>query len=171
MNAIVRTCWDICLLRKGPQVFPRSWHLFAVMLAVYIVVDAVLFFAQGIHGYQVIYETLADCILQVAFLVVLMWLAQKLERFNQTAIALFGTGAIIMMPAIPISLIATQNNLASMQMAATLMIFGILAWSILVMGHVLRHALDTHLVIGILIASTYIVINIVLFYFLFPAQA
>lgn len=171
MNAIVRTCWDICLLRKGPQVIPRSWHLFAIMLMVYILVDAVLFVAQGIHGLLIVYETLADCILQVTFLTGLMWLAQKLERFNQTAIALFGTGAIIMIPAVPISFIATQNNLASMQMAATLMIFGILAWSILVMGHVIRHALDTHLVIGILIAFAYTGINIVLFYFMFPAQA
>src|SRR5487761_623844 len=128
MKAIVRTCWEICLLRQGPQVFPRSWLLFAVMLAAYLVMDAVL----------------------AAFLALALGLWQKLERLNQTAIALFGTGTLIMIAAVPVSLAATLPHPASMQYVAEVLIYGILAWSILVTGHVMRHALDSKLFIGII---------------------
>ena len=171
MKAIVRTCWEICLLRQGPQVFPRSWLLFAVMLAVYLVMDAILFVAQGTRGFAILYQTLFDTALLAAFLALVLGLWQKLERFDQTAVALFGTGTLIMIAAVPVSLAATLPHLASMQYVAEVLIYGILAWSILVIAHVIRHALDTKLSIGILIAGAYTVINILLFGLLFPIKA
>jgi hypothetical protein len=170
MKAIVRTCWDICLLRQGPQIFPRSWSLFAVMLAVYIFVDAILFIAQGIRGYQIVYQTLFDCALLVAFMTLVLGLWQKFERFNQTAVALFGSNALIMISAVPVSYVAALQNSASVQIVVDALIYGILAWSILVIAHVIRHALDTKLFIGILIAGAYTVINILLFAILFPIK-
>lgn len=170
MKAIVRTCWDICLLRQGPQIFPRSWSLFVVMLAVYILVDAILFVAQGIRDYQVVYQTLFDCALLVAFLAVVLGVWQKFERFNQTAVALFGSSAIIMMAAVPVSWVATLPNPTAVHMVVDALIYGILAWSILVIAHVIRHALDTKLFIGILLAGSYTVINILLFAILFPMK-
>ena len=57
MKAIVRTCWEICLLRQGPQIFPRSRSLFAVMLMAYLAVDAILFAVQGIRGFLIVSAT------------------------------------------------------------------------------------------------------------------
>lgn len=170
MKAIVRTCWEICLLRQGPQLFPRSWFLFAVMLAVYMSVDAILFVAQGIRDFQIVYQTLFDCALLVAFVALVLGLWQKFERFNQTAVALFGSGALIMIAAVPVSLVATLPNSISVQTVAEVLIYAILAWSILVIAHVIRHALDIKLFLGIAIAGAYTVINIMLFAILFPIK-
>lgn len=170
MKAIVRTCWEICLLRQGPQVFPRSWLLFAVMLAAYLVMDAILFVAQGTRGFAILCQTLFDTALLAAFLALVLGLWQKLERFNQTAVALFGTGTLIMIAAVPVSLAAILPHLASMQYVAEVLIYGILAWSILVTAHVIRHALDTKLFIGIIIAGAYTALNFLLFAVLFPIK-
>ncbi|MDE2090456.1 MAG: hypothetical protein KGJ08_00975, partial [Gammaproteobacteria bacterium] len=96
---------------------------------------------------------------------------QKIERFNQTAIALFGSSALIMIVAVPVSFAATLPESSSVQIVVQVLIYGILAWSILVIAHVIRHALDTKLSIGILIAGAYTVINILLFGLLFPIKA
>jgi hypothetical protein len=170
MKAIVRTCWEICLLRQGPQVFPRSWFLFAVMLAAYMLVDAMLFIAQGVRGFAIAYETLFDCALLVTFFAFVLIVWKKLERFNQTAVALFGSGALISIIAVPLSLAATLPGSASVQELAQLLTFGILAWLILVTGHVIRHALDTGLFIGIITAGAYFVLNYLLFAVLFPIK-
>ena len=171
MKAIVRTCWEICLLRQGPQIFPRSWILFAAMLAVYVLFDAILFVAQGIRGSQILYQTLMDTALLVAFFTLVLGLWRKLERFNQTAVALFGSGAIITIAAVPFSLFAVLAHSATAQAVAQMLIYGILAWSILVIGHVIRHALDTGLFTGIFIAGAYIMLNFVSFAVLFPMKA
>jgi hypothetical protein len=171
MKAIVRTCWDICLLRKGPQIFPRSWILFVAMLMVYIVADAILSLAQGMHGLQIVYQILFDCALLAIFFALVLGLWNRLERYNQTAVALFGSGAIILLAAVPVSYAASVPNYVLVQGAAQVLIYAILAWSILVIGHVIRHALDTGLLTGIFIAGAYTVLNFVLFAVLFPMKA
>jgi hypothetical protein len=171
MKAIVRTCWDICLLRQGPQIFPRSWYLFTAMFAIYILMDAILFLAQGIRGYQIVYQTCFDCALLLMFFAMVLWLWQKPERFNQTAIALFGSSALIMVVAVPVSYAANLPDSIYVQTVAQVLLYGILAWSILVIGHVMRHALDTRLFTGIFIAGAYIVLNFVLYALLFPMKA
>jgi len=171
MKAIVRTCWQICLLRQGPQVFPRSWTLFGVMLLIYLVVDVILFLAQGIRGLLLLPELLLDIGLLLAFFALVLAIWQKLERFNQTMSALFGTGAIIMLVAVPFSLLVTLLPASTGAELVGVLLYAILAWTVLVMGHILRHALDTWLTLGIIIAGTYIVLNLVMFAQFFPTKA
>lgn len=168
MKTIVRTCWEICLLRQGPQVFPRSWSLFAVMLATYLVTDAMLFVAQGVRGFPVVCETLLDTALLIGFFILVLAVWRKHGRFNQTAAALFGTGVLIMIAALPLSLAATLLPASPVVEVSKVLLYVILIWSILIIGHVTRHALDTGLFIGILIAGTYTLLNLVVFALFFP---
>lgn len=171
MQAIVRTCWRICLLKDGPQVFPHSWLLFAVVLVIYLGVDAAVLFAQGVHGLAVIPQTLCDTGLELIFFVVVLGIWHKLGRFNQTATSLFGTGTIITLAAIPVSFAITLLPHSPVGYMAGVLVYGILAWSILVMGHVTRHALDTGLTIGIVIAAAYTLLNFALFALFFPLKS
>ncbi|MBU6421605.1 MAG: hypothetical protein KGL98_11960 [Gammaproteobacteria bacterium] len=172
MKAIVRTCWQICLLRQGPQMFPQSWILFAILLLVYLAIDVVEFVAQGLRGWVLAPELLLDTGMLLAFFALVLLIWQKLERFNQTLSALLGSGSIIMLAAVPISLAATLLPAHSaMVTAAGLLLYGILAWSVLVMGHILRHALHTWFTLGIIIAGTYTLLNLVMFNILFPIRA
>lgn len=170
MFAIVRTCWNVCRLRGGPQVFPHSWALFWVMLAAYVVVDAGLFLAQGLHGWVLLPELALDVALLLGFfaLVLLVW--QKIERYNQTLVALLGSLTLIMLVDVPLSLLATLLPPSHWADAAAVAQYGILAWSILVIGYVLGHALAMRLTWGILLAGAYTLINLVLFVMIFPIQ-
>lgn len=171
MKAIVRTCWQICLLRQGPQVFPRSWTLFGIMLLIYMAVDVILFLAQGLRGLILLPELLLDTALLLAFFALVLAIWQKFARFNQTLNALFGSGAIIMLVAVPFSLLATLLPASTGTAVVGVLLYAILAWDVLVMGHILRHALDTWLTLGIIIAGTYIVLNLLMFAELFPSKA
>lgn len=171
MLAIVRTCWNVCRLRSGPQVFPRSWTLFAVLLAVYVVVDAGLFLAQGERGWMVLPQLLLDVAVLNGFFALLLAVWQKFARFNQTLIALFGSQTLIMLVDVPLSLIATLLPASPGTQLAGVAEYGILAWSVLVIGSVLKHALDTWLTLGIVLAGTYTLVNLVLFAVIFPLKS
>ena len=171
MKAIVRTCWQICLLRQGPQVFPRSWSLFAVMLLAYIATDAVLFLAQGPHVPVLLPELLLDAGLLLAFFALVLAVWQRFERFNQTLSALLGTGAVIMLVALPFSLLVTLLPSSAWTEVIGWALYVILGWNVLVTGHILRHALNTWLTLGVIIAGTYVVLYLVMFAVLFPVKA
>lgn len=170
MKAIVRTCWQICLLRQGPQVFPRSWMLCVILLLVYMAADVVLFVAQGLRGRGLLPELLLDTALLLAFFALVLAIWQKLERFNQTLSALLGTSTIIMLVAVPLSLLATLLPASAGTQVVGVLLWVVLAWNVLVTGHILRHALHTWLTLGIVIAGTYVVLNLVMFSVLFPMR-
>ncbi|MGH8292077.1 MAG: hypothetical protein ACRESA_01235 [Gammaproteobacteria bacterium] len=170
MKAIVRTCWQICLLRQGPQVFPRSWTLFVILLLLYMAADVALFVAQGLRGPVLLPELLLDTALLLAFFTLVLAIWQKLERFNQTLSALLGTGTIIMLVAAPLGLLATLLPASTGTQAVGVLLWVVLAWNVLVTGHILRHALNTWLTLGIIIAGTYVVLNLVMFSVLFPMR-
>ena len=170
MKAIVRTCWQICLLRQGPQVFPRSWTLFVILLLVYMATDVILFVVQGLRSLVLLPELLLDTALLLAFYALVLAIWQKLERFNQALSALLGSGSIIMLVAVPFTLLATLLPASTGAQAVGVLLWVILAWNVLVMGHILRHALNTWLTLGIIIAGTYVVLNLVMFAALFPTK-
>lgn len=170
MIAIVRTCWQICLLRQGPQVFPRSWMLFVILLLVYMATDVILFVAQGLRGLVLLPELLLDTALLLAFFALVLTIWQKLNRFNQTLSALLGSGSIIMLVAVPLSLLATLLPVSAGTQVVGVLLWVILAWNVLVMGHILRHALNTWLTLAIIIAGTYVVLNLAMFAKLFPIK-
>lgn len=152
--------------------FPQSWILFAILLLVYMAVDVVEFVAQGLRGWVLLPELLLDTGMLLAFFALVLVIWQKFERFNQTLSALLGSGSIIMLVAVPVSLAATLLPAHStLVTAAGLLLYGILAWSVLVMGHILRHTLNTWLTLGIFIAGTYTLLNLVMFDMLFPVRA
>lgn len=170
MLAIVRTCWNVCRLRSGPQVFPHSWALFWLMLAAYIVVDAGLFLAQGLYGWVLLPELALDVALLLGFFALLLAVWRKPERYNQTLVALMGSLTLIMLVDVPLSLLATLLPPSPWADAAAVAQYGILVWSILVIGYVLRHALATWLALGILLAGLYTLVNLVSFALIFPIR-
>lgn len=171
MLAIVRTCWDVCRLRCGPQVFPRSWALFWVMLAAYVVVDLGLFLAQGLRGWVLLPQLLLDVAVLVGFFALVLAVWQKPERFNQTLMALFGSLTLIMLVDVPLSLLASLLPALLVGKAAGVAQYGILAWSLLVIGYQTKHALNTRLTYGIILAGIYTLINLVLFAVIFPVKS
>ncbi|MGH8278503.1 MAG: hypothetical protein ACRETQ_02935 [Gammaproteobacteria bacterium] len=151
--------------------FPRSGALLILVLAAYVLVDAGDFFAQGLRGWIVLPQLALDVSVQVVFFALVLAVWQKFERYNQTLLALFGSQVLIMLVDIPLSLIATLLPASPGTDLASAAQYGILAWSVLVIGYVLKHALDTWLTLGIVLAGTYTLINLVLFALIFPIKS
>ena len=80
----------------------------------------------------------------------LLYAFRHTGRLAQTLTALMGSGAVI--GAIVLVLFVAFAQLPALPR------LGVFLWNLLVMGHILRHALSTHLVAGFFIAVGYAVV-------------
>jgi hypothetical protein len=98
---------------------------------------------------QLIVEVLSVLI----FLAVILLMSGKINRFNQTAMTMFGTDALISFMALPLfSAIAAGDARDITYILVLILMF----WHWLVSGHIFRHALDKNLMTGLGIAFLYI---------------
>lgn len=159
---------EICLLRAGPQDLPAAPRFLALVLAGYFLVDVLisrLSFPLG-AAFAV---SLLDMLLLAAFAQIVLRIASKPERFNQTLAALAGSGQLLGLLALPLihGLAAAQ---ASGEPAAGLA-FGwlaVLIWSLLVIGHILRHALNVSLMTGVGVGVLYSLLSVMIVRVVFP---
>ena len=168
MKAIARACWDVFLLRRGPQVFPRSWILLGVVSAVFLASDSLTFLAQGLGAGATLLETVFDYCLQVVFFVLLLGAQFRLGRLRQTLSAWFGASVFLNLGSIPPNL---GDFLSKAEWAKDIWFVAgcmVVAWTMAVMTQVLRHALDIGLVFGLFIAAVYTFVSTVIFAGLFP---
>lgn len=149
MQSLLRTLFDISLLRKGPADLPYSWivlflciglWLFALFATTAMIVefDAV---DAGIAVGSAAVGTLCD------FVVLVM--AGFGSRLVQTLSALIGCGAIISIAMLALLVLGTPflgTNIA------VLGVYVMMVWSLAVKGHIIARAIERPLFAGIVIA-------------------
>lgn len=152
MNALVRPFLAICLFRIGPQDLPTSTVLLGVALVAHAVSGALV--SMLVLGF---WQAIAAGITGTALLSLLAWsllLLNRLpERTVQTLSALAGCDALVSFIAFPVMLYA-HSEPAARQVAGPLAL-ALVVWSIAVFGHVLRHALATTMMIGVVVAVVF----------------
>lgn len=168
MKAIARACWEIFLLRSGPQLFPRSWALLGVISSVYLFTDAVSFAVQGASGVDVLLETAFDFCLQVLFFTALLAAKFVLPRLNQTLAAWLGAGVILNLLSLPPALGLRFTTATWAVDLLSIPLYLIVGWGMAVMTKLLRHALDIGFAFGLFIAAVYTFVSLVIFAGLFP---
>jgi hypothetical protein len=157
---LIRTLFDIVLLRKGPEDIPRSWFLFVLILALWLLSalaalalieqfdesDFFLGFFSGTIG-----------ILCYAGIVVV---SGKSSRLLQTVSAVVGCGALI-----SLAFVAEYVLLLPFLGEAPTGLFAnlLLLWSVPVEGHIIGRAIDRHWYIGILMAVAVFVLQYVVY--------
>jgi len=168
VKAIARACWDVFLLRSGPQIFPDSWLLLARISAAFLVTDALSFLAQGLGARDVALETVFDLGLQVLYFSLLLGSQLRLQRFRQTLSAWLGASVFL-------NLLCVVPNLGDFLSKAewakdVWFVAGcmVVAWTMAVMAQVLRHALGIGLMFGLIIAGVNTFASTVTFASLFP---
>ncbi|MDZ7747856.1 MAG: hypothetical protein U5K43_02645 [Halofilum sp. (in: g-proteobacteria)] len=98
-----------------------------------------------------------DLALQVAFVLGALRLTGRPERFRQTFTALCGTGALLVLLTWPLLDVLLEREPGEDLFAlAMLALFAVYGWSVVVVGHILRHALDLGLGRAVLLALAYI---------------
>jgi hypothetical protein len=155
LQALIHFFIELCLLRRPPQDLPASAALFQILTLAYLVVGLLVGAATGQGLGEALVQTLVDTGLLLGLLYAgLRWL-KRLARFLQSASALLGSGAILnLLVLVPLGM-ASGGDDSELTGVAALLFLALLAWSLVVTGHILRHTLDRPLVQGALIAIAY----------------
>lgn len=149
---------DICLLRLAPQDMPCSSFLLGLSLLMY----AGLSFTAALLSLPVFSAfilALFDAGLIAGLLWILLWIRDLLNRMPQTLIALYGSGTVMQLIALPVVLWQNSAVAAPAQGVAAILLWLWLLWHLVVIGHVLRHAVQTILPLGTLLALLYLFVS------------
>lgn len=167
IQAVVRPFAEICVLKRTPQDLPSSAFLLAITLLAHTVTSIVLN-AVVLEGWNAILAGITDTLLVSILTGSILYLHSFTSRIVQTLSAMTGTGAIISLLAIPLfSWQAGAQQSGSPSGLAALLVFGIVAWSLAVSGHILRHALSVPYMLGIVVAVAFYAISYTVFSSLF----
>ncbi|TVQ85828.1 MAG: hypothetical protein EA400_14660 [Chromatiaceae bacterium] len=160
MLAIAYFFIDLSLLRRPPQDLPASTVLFwlvtltafggGVLLAVTAGSPASVGSAQSVLGLGLMY----------AALYLGLNLVERTARFWQAATALAGADTLVgLIALLPIGLAVSQGGSAGEESGALalagLMFLGLVVWSVVIKGHILRHTFGLTLAQGVAIAVAF----------------
>jgi len=171
MLRLIKIWLDICLLRAGPQDVPVSRVLLWLSLAAYLLVSFVL----SLPGYSsAVAARVAgvDLVLLVVFATAPLYLLNKTARIGQTLTALAGSGALLGLLALPLIQVLFEGQDSGEIPSFAAMVWLILVgWSLLVVAHIMRHALSVAFAVGLGVAILYTLVAMQVIGTLFPAEA
>ena len=152
--------WGICAVKAAPQDLPASSFLLGLALLAYLVTGTLVAAFQWPLS-QAILAAFLDTVFLTVLSRVLLWARMLSGRFVQTLTALAGCGAVMTVIALPLvmwqSFVGVTDANAPTLPSWLLMIWMI--WNVVVVGHILRHALSTVLPLGIGLAAVYAYIS------------
>lgn len=155
MTAWLSRIVQIALLRAGPQDLPvSSLSLLLACAAWWALTLTMLATAESPPAFS---HALIAFGLQLALILTVLTLGRGPERFNQTATALFGTGALISLVNLPLWLVSGPPVPVGLVFVALVGLF----WSLAVDGHIWRHALGLPYAGGLALAVLLFLIQIV----------
>jgi hypothetical protein len=156
LQALIYFFVELCLLRKGPQDLPASSALFGLALGADLVVGVIIALSAGISAGIGLTRGGVEIALMLMLLYLALHFTGRLPRFTQTATALLGAGALIgLAAALPVAMLPAAGEGEPQPALAVLLFLGLIVWSVLVTGHILRHTFGLTLGQGAVIALAY----------------
>jgi hypothetical protein len=152
--------FDISRLIKRPQDIPESKNLLTLCVIVYGFFS-ILLASLSQPTEKAILVGVLEVALIMLFSLALLQISGKSLRWTQTVTALLGTGIIISFIAFPIYILIGigepgAHESSTGQSIGLLLLAALACWNIVIMAHILRHALETGFVLAIFLAITYI---------------
>ncbi len=150
---------DICLLRAGPQDLPGSGFLLLLTVLLSLLTGTLVIVGTfGTLGAALAAQML-DILLLLGLLRLLLQLTGKSARYQQTASALFGSGVLINLVTMPLQLLYSGDPSGpALGEMGTLFYLIIIVWALVIVGHIIRHALEIRLAAGIMLSLGYFLI-------------
>lgn len=178
MQPLISLFIDIALHRKGPQDVPAAGAILGLALLAYLLVGAMTLWPSAAGLRLLVGQLALDVLLAVSIVGGLLAVTGRAGRIRQTLAALFGTGALLSAIALPFVWVAARAladgaPVPGMELPAllsTLVMFVLLLASLLVTGHILRHALDWSYAAGVLAAVVYFAVSVGAFRRFFPVE-
>jgi hypothetical protein len=164
MTALIHFFFNISILRAKPQSLPASPFLMISTLTAYGLISLLISLIE-LPVIQAFFSALVDTALLVTLAFISLWIIDTPERRLQTITALAGTGSLLQLIAWPILLWLSSVGEADNSTLLYIPRWGLLLlviWNILVIAHILRHALSVSLPItfGISVLYMYFAIRI-----------
>lgn len=159
MQALIKTLFDIVLIRKGPDAIPPSWLLLhATVLLWFLPLIAATVLLQSYDGYMAFIDV-ASLVLGLAAYSVVISAAGRRARLLQSMTAIVGCGALVsLLQLTGIVILSPFVGMTLVQIVAWLVFF----WGVYVEGHIVARTLDRERLIGVTIA-----IGVTVFQYLF----
>lgn len=151
--------WSVCMLKKGPQDIPSSVLLLVITFLVSALVDILnLSITVPATAFPVLLAmALVYSSVLMASLAIIMWLLKYRQRIVQTLSAIFGTGTIISLVALPLLLMLMQKP--DEPSIFSIFVIAIQFWSLAVTAHILRFALSVPMLLAGLLAFGYFLLG------------
>ena len=168
MSRLILIWFDICLLRAGPQDLPASRELLGLSMVSYTLAS----FLLSLPGYPLVAAgqlALMDAGLVVVFAATALYLTGKMARLTQTLTALSGTGTLLGLIALPvIQLLASGKESGQLALLAGMLWLLLFGWNLLVVAHIMRHALSVNFPAATGVALLYTLVAMQIINTLFP---
>ena len=155
MFQLLKILWEIALFQRGPQDLPSSVFLFRLSAVAYLLVGISVVLLP-LPFLPMIAIALVDTVLMAVLVGVALYLRRRQARTLQTLTAVYGTLALLGLPMLPVTgwLLQADSIGGSVALASTAF-WAFYFWSIAVLGHILRQAMEIPLFHGLLISYTY----------------
>ncbi len=171
MSELLKSLFQIACLRRDPSALPASTALLALMVVAYAASSAVQ--SWMLHGAdRLVARTATDLVLTLATFWLLLAVTRRGHRLRQTMSAVLGTSTL--MTPLVVLLLAVKDPAAVSYPVALLAwagSIGVIVWFTLIVGHILRSALEIGFVTSIAIAVTYLIASAAALARLFPDAA
>ena len=160
---------DIAFLRAGPQALPSASLLSVLSVLAYF---SSTLLSQVLAGSadQAIGLATTVTILLIAMTLLVLRLRGVMVRAPQTLSALAGTGTLLNLLMLPMSLLIAQSE-GALAPALTLTVLVVFFWSFALDGHILRHALSVSFTEGVLVATLFFAVGASFNHWLFNTPA
>ena len=160
MLEIVKTLFNICLLRKGPEDLPCDLSLIVMLIGVSLAVS--IWLGAIIHDPQIAgISSIAGLFFSFAFTKVL--LLKNPERFIQTFCAMLGTVTLINLISVPVIYPLSKEGLnENLVLLFGLLSFALFIWIVVIYGFIFSRAISSVLGYGVAISVGYALLNIII---------
>ncbi len=146
---------------------PASPALFGLLLLLNLMLGILTLTVVRIGVGMAILESLFELAVMLGVLYLALRMRGRLRRFSQTAIALLLSGLLLNLLALP--LFSWNQRTASVE--SGLLVLLLVFWSIVVLGHIIRHTFEVDLNFGIAASVLYTLVTWNLTAVLFPVPA
>ncbi len=167
MVTILKLFMDILLFRLGPEDVPVSIFLLKASAVFYFVVGVLL----ALLNFSFL-SAVGVSAIDTALLSLLVWITLKLKnfdnRFIQTLTAACGALGLLTVIVLPLdilyALLDVDDELESL---FSIMMMSLTAWSVTVLGHILRNSLDIVPSLAVGLSILYLVVSFIMTVLLF----
>ena len=149
---------NLCRLRAAPQDIPFSRFLMLLCTGCYGLVGFAVSLLDQNPGLSMV-SAIVDVALIAGLAYLGLWIRDRGRRAVQTISALTGTGTLFNLIGWPL-IAALQQAGDGASGFLYLLLLALIIWNIVVIGHILRHALDIPMWVGTGVALMYVYTSI-----------